>query len=45
MNEFITYEDKNEEIKIDTEQKELNHSNKNNNISKRSKKIISNKNK
>ena len=29
MNEFITYEDKNEEIKIDTEQKELNHSNKN----------------
>ena len=44
MNEFITYEDKNEEIKIDTEQKELNHSNKNNNISKSSKKIISNKN-
>ena len=44
INEFITYEDKNEEIKIDTEQKELNHSNKSNNIAKSSKKIISNKN-
>jgi len=44
INEFINYEDKNEENKIDTEQKEFNNSNKNNNITKSSKKIISNKN-